>query len=168
MSNYDVALDLLNHSGKINKTSDLYLCDEDGWSIAHTAAVQKKLPSYFHDWELADYTGYSVAHAAASIGALPLDFDQWDIKDIKGKSVAEIAAELGTLPDTYFHWDRVTESGNTLAHIAAKVGRLPTKLLKSKEILKLKNKEGKTVDDFVRERAAMHLETMRNILKKAA
>ncbi len=72
------------------------LADENGWTVAHIAAVTNHLPEDFSLWSLASNTGWTVAHTAAAYGYLPKDFhlthpDIWKLKSNIGTSVEDVA-----------------------------------------------------------------------------
>ena len=97
--------------------TDWGVCDEIGWSIAHEAARQGKLPDGFDQWELSTEGGWSVAHEAACYGELPEEFNQWELADSKGWTVAHEAARLGCLPADFDQWDMTDNAGRTVAQI---------------------------------------------------
>ena len=165
MSSYEILLEQLRCYRKVpSRMRDLELCDEDGWTIAHAAAMHGCLPSDFSNWELADHSGYTVAHAKAGMFSHPVDFPYWELKTIYGKTVAEVAAESGTLPPKYEKWDTITDKGETLAHLAARLGKLPSDIIDSKRIMSLKNSDGKTVDQLLRERGTINIKKCLEIL----
>ena len=100
-------------------------CDEYGWSIAHEAANEWKLPEGFDQWEIAYDKSFTVAHVAARQGSLPKGFDKWDLMEEYGWSVAHEAARFGTLPEDFDRWDIGAGSGWAVAHEAAINGTLP-------------------------------------------
>jgi len=59
------------------------------------------LPSDFQDWSLCDEDGWTIAHTAAYCSHLPKDFDQWDLKDDCGITVADIAGRNSILPNDF-------------------------------------------------------------------
>ena len=77
------------------------ICDENGWTIAHTCATVGQLPTSFNQWALADNNGRTVAHVAAhNSTCLPKDFhlthpDIWKMKESTGMSVGEQAILRG-------------------------------------------------------------------------
>ena len=44
----------------------------------------------FDQWGIMNNEGWTVAHSAAFYGHLPLDFDRWDLKDFAEWSVRDI------------------------------------------------------------------------------
>ena len=50
------------------------ICNEDGWTVAHEAALYGNLPESFDRWSLADKNGLVVVYAAAFMCTLPKDF----------------------------------------------------------------------------------------------
>ena len=167
MSSYEILLEQLQHYRRVPRMlSELELCDEDGWTLAHEAAVKGCLPSDYSNWELADHSGYTVAHAKASTDSHPVDFPYWHLKNKCGKTVAEVAVEAGTLPWNYPSWEEVTSQGETLAHIAARTGKLPSRIIDSKRIMMLKNKEGVTVEKLLKERNSRNVQKCLEILHR--
>ena len=53
-------------------------------------AVEGKLPPDFDQWGIMDNEGWTVAHSAAFHGHLPPDFDRWDLKDFAEWSVRDV------------------------------------------------------------------------------
>jgi hypothetical protein len=87
------------------------VANEDGWTIAHEAAMRGCIPADFNQWELANEDGRTVAHTAAFCGRLTLNFNQWELADDDGLTVAHELAESGYLPDDFDQWGMVTKSG---------------------------------------------------------
>ena len=101
------------------------LRDDQGRTMAHSAALYNKLPAGFDQWTLADKGGWTVAHEFAYRHVLPADFPHWAIEDSRGQSVAHIAAQRGNLPPDFSRWELRTPQDSTVAHTAASMGHLP-------------------------------------------
>mgnify|MGYP005858664235 CR=1 FL=1 len=94
------------------------LCDRAGWSIAHEAAKQGKIPNGFNQWEIADrIAATSVAHVAARYGNLPKGFDCWELKARHGWTVAHEAALFDNLPDCFDLWELQRDDGMTVMDV---------------------------------------------------
>jgi hypothetical protein len=75
-----------------------------GFTRAHMAAEEGKLPIPFSQWHLtADY-GETVAHISARTHCLPTEFDQWGLKNGKGETVAQYAERYENLPAGITDW----------------------------------------------------------------
>lgn len=161
------------------KKNDWALCDpEDGWTIAHTAASENRLPAVFNGWDLVDNDGRSVAHIYAANAVLPVVFNYWYLVDNRGDTVAHVAAANNKLPPGFENWalvDKVGNSvahraviynslprdfknwglkdslGNTVAHLAASLDRLPATCI-TKDILSMVNNAGESVESILNER----------------
>jgi hypothetical protein len=78
------------------------LTDENGWTVAHTAAWEGGLlPAGFEQWSLAGKEGWTVAHVAAMNDILPADFDQWGLADDKERTVLRQLLLSSTRLDKY-------------------------------------------------------------------
>jgi hypothetical protein len=101
--------------------TDWALADRDGTTVAHMAAWFGHLPSAFTGWALADNNGRTVAHAAARTGHLPAGMDRavYKLADNNDWTVAHEAARYGHLPPDFERWDMVDGKGRTVAGIAA-------------------------------------------------
>jgi hypothetical protein len=54
------------------------------------ACIQKILPSDFKSWDLATDDGWTVAHLAALCDCLPPDFERWELTNNEGMSVKDM------------------------------------------------------------------------------
>lgn len=170
------------------KKAEWSLCDSDGWTIAHTAASENRLPASFGEWDLVDNEGTSVAHVYAVDHVFPACFTYWGLVDGYGETVAHIAANHGKLPEhfenwglknkrgqtvghyavlsnhtpyEFKHWGLCDVAGDTVAHLAASLDRLP-KAWQIKDIFVMKNDAGVSVGDLL---AARQLE--KKVVEKA-
>lgn len=144
-------------SVRARSLSEWEVSDDDGWSLAHKAAIMGALPLDFDYWDIEDDRGYTVAHAAASVGALPSTFTQWSLLDKQGNTVAHTAAYNKRLPEGFDQWDLRNDHGDTVAHVAARQGCFPIKLLSDLGVMSLTNNEGVTVAQEVKARRDAHL-----------
>ena len=85
------------------------------------------LPEGFNQWSLCDENGWTVAHSAGICGNLPKDFDQWGLTTKSGLSVAYVCAVWGSLPKGFHkdypeHWNNVGSSYRVLKDVAISNG----------------------------------------------
>lgn len=81
----------------------------------------------FHHWSVCDENGWTVAHSAGICGNLPKDFNQWGLTTKSGLSVAYVCAVWGTLPKDFHlthpeHWNNVGSSYRVLKDVAISNG----------------------------------------------
>lgn len=130
---------------------DWALKDENGWTVAHEAAIRGTLTESFDQWALATPDGRTVAHVAAGYGGLPADFDQWHLADSNGWTVAHEAAEGGHLfvpPDSPV-WEMCDNRGVTV-ELVSETGRVvaPTAWHEFKAAIGSGYKDGKVPARF--------------------
>lgn len=136
---YDTIVEAHAMRGKMPKSSELSVRDEDGWTVAHYLAAHNALPAGFDDWLLADRDGITVAHVAAVVKKLPLDFP---------------------------HWKVMSESGATVFHIACKHGTIdPMSKAQFDKICNIKDQFGRTPYDLYMDYGNSKIEGMRKILR---
>ncbi len=138
---YERIFNALQGRGVKPRRDEWTACDEEGWSIAHYWVTHNKVTNEFEYWTLADSSGWTVAHAAASMGNLPKGFTHWKLKDINGDSVAHIAIR----------------HGQDLGY--------STKCF-TKDIFKLMNNKGVSVQDEINARDAVKFQQLKAIVKK--
>lgn len=165
---YDALVTQLEQHRVVLKKSQLTEYDEDGWTVAHAAALRNLLPEDFSDWELTDKNGYSVAHARARCTVLPANFPHWMLADHNGLTVAQVALLNRNLPTDFpvALWIKRLPSGTTLAHLAALHGMLPDTIRRIPQIRDAVNSEGVSVAAIFRQWTQDRINEARNILKQ--
>lgn len=117
------------------------ICSNNGWSLAHQAADDGKLPDDFNMWEIATKIhNITVAHVAAGTMVLNLTPKQWTMADNTGWTVAHVAACSHNLPKNFDQWDLADNTGLTVRSIYE---------LKNKKPDTLWNKIVKTIRIFL-------------------
>lgn len=130
-------VDLALRGKRVFQDDLLRKADETGWSVAHELSVRRKLPVDFVDWDIADNTGYTVAHSAAFLGTLPESFDHFHLADENGSTIAHILARR-------LDWERLS--------------RVP------KEVLSMRNSQGKTPVDVIKQIGNAEIDRLKKLL----
>lgn len=138
MNTFERLKELILAGRTVSNQRDLAEADEDGWTIAHVAALH---------------------------GRLPADFDQWALADETGCTVAHVAAQCNRLPDNFKHWGLKDNAGWTVAHTAAKHGSFKNKQYWDKTILSLQGPNGTTVHDIVLQHTREKIKECKKILE---
>jgi hypothetical protein len=110
----------LARSGDLPADFDQWgLADENGWTVAHTAALHGHLPVGFNMWDMSNNGGWTVAHAAVTAGIgscpvivsaqevlLPENFDRWGLTDGNDKTVLSCISSGIQLDEYVTRWEK--------------------------------------------------------------
>jgi hypothetical protein len=99
-----------------------------GATIAHEAAISRKLPANYTQWLIATNNGWTVAHEALRYQKLPSDFNAWAISNELGWTVAHEAAQQGRLPDDFSEWGLMDSRAESVLYCMLIVHRYDNRL----------------------------------------